>query len=479
MLRYLFHIGLILFLHLPLRHLYAQTNTATISLQAFDGDSDAPLSGTTARLFSLPDSQFVAGMLTSEDGQASLKGISSGQYFLILSFYGYESHSQGILIGKLNQFYDLGKITLQPKENSLKTIEIEGRASNISPELGKKSFAMDEQISQSGGTVLDAMRGLPGITVDSEGKVYLRGSDKVAVVIDGKQSSLTGFGQQTGLANIPAANIERIEIINNPSSKYDASGMAGIINIIYKKEEQAGLKTELGFIFGMGEITERKASLPTEMGRFARNPKYQPSLNLNYSSNKLRASLRGELLRQKKLPNNEFNTRTYDDGRVIASQVPENRVQTQYILHVGLDWLIDNKNTLTFSALLDYETHVDTAQVPYIDLSSDVRKRYWHWSEKEATGFFNYRTTFKHQFRQPGHELETSLQYTRGSEDETYFLRDSSAIRQGLDTTHIIAIEHTGVFFVELHQATVQWQAGGRWQNSVKANPRYLRNRSG
>ena len=86
------------------------------------------------------------------------------------------------------------------------------------------------------------MRNLPGITVDQEGKLELRGSDKVTVLIDGKQSSLTGYGNQKGLSTIPASNIDKIEIISNPSAKYDASGMAGIINIIYKKEVNKGLK---------------------------------------------------------------------------------------------------------------------------------------------------------------------------------------------------------------------------------------------
>jgi outer membrane receptor for ferrienterochelin and colicin len=82
------------------------------------------------------------------------------------------------------------------------------------------------------------MKNLPGITVDQEGKVSLRGSDRVAILIDGRQSSLTGFGNQRGLDGVPAANIEAIEIIHNPSASFDAAGMAGIINIIYRKEQQ-------------------------------------------------------------------------------------------------------------------------------------------------------------------------------------------------------------------------------------------------
>ncbi|WP_222597281.1 TonB-dependent receptor plug domain-containing protein [Chitinophaga pinensis] len=81
------------------------------------------------------------------------------------------------------------------------------------------------------------MKNLPGVTTQ-DGKILLRGSDRIMVLMDGKQTALTGFGGQTSLDNIPASAIEKIEIINNPSSKYDANGNAGIINIIYKKRKR-------------------------------------------------------------------------------------------------------------------------------------------------------------------------------------------------------------------------------------------------
>ena len=103
-----------------------------------------------------------------------------------------------------------------------------------------------------------------------------------------------------GLGNIPAANVERIEIINNPSAKYDAAGMAGIINIIYKKEKEFGLNGSIGLTYGLGELTTRKESLPTHLGRFSLNSKYIPSLSLNYRTAKTNAYFQGEVIRQKK-----------------------------------------------------------------------------------------------------------------------------------------------------------------------------------
>ena len=149
------------------------------------------------------------------------------------------------------------------------------------------------------------------------------------------------------------------------------------------------------------------------------------------------------------MPNNEFTTRTYEDGARTASQVPENRKQTQYILNGGIDWQIDPNNLLTLSSVYDYESHVDTAQVPYIDLNTRERYRYWHWREAEVTGYLNYNLNYEHKFKETGHKLNTSLQYTRGWEDEEYFLSDSSSIRQNFDTTHLDAREYTTLFMTD------------------------------
>ncbi len=105
------------------------------------------------------------------------------------------------------------------------------------------------------------MQNLPGITVQ-DGKVQLRGNDKVTVLIDGKQTALTGFGSQTGLDNIPSSAIDKIEIINNPSSKYDANGNAGIINIIMKKNKQNGWNGKIGFTTGLGSLWVRRRIFP-------------------------------------------------------------------------------------------------------------------------------------------------------------------------------------------------------------------------
>src|SRR5688572_5266090 len=293
------------------------------------------------------------------------------------------------------------------------------------------------------GTILDALKTLPGVTVDQDGKVSLRGSDQVAILIDGRQSSLTGFGSQRGLDSVSAANVESVEIIHNPSARFDAAGMAGIINIIYRQEQQLGFSGDVGLSLGAGQFTKQRPDLPTELGSYTTNEKIIPSLNLNYRTPGTRSFVQGELLLQDDLPNNEFHTRFYDDGRVIESQVPENREQYHYIVKAGSDWTLDTRNTLSASGIYDFETHTDRAQVLFILTATGETERFWFWREKEDTGFANASLSLKHLFATPGHELSLNTPYTRGWEDEAYFLNERSRVREGTDNTHVVGVENT------------------------------------
>ena len=424
-------------------------NKASISGKVVENETGKPMAFAQVVLTATDESTIITGDLSDENGRFTFAGINQGNYVVKCSFIGYGVVNIPIFIGKLNNIYDLGTIELKIEAIQSDEVIVEAKRAILSAGLDKKSYGRDDLLSQSNGSVLEALKILPGVTVNQEGKVILRGSDRVAILIDGQQSSITGFGNQKGLDNIPATNIERIEIINNPSAKYDASGMAGIINIVNKKENREGLNGEIGFAFGLSDLTTRKEDLPTDLGRYSTNPKYIPSLNLNYRNSKVNIFWQSEIMSQHRLPNNEFTTRTYRDGSKTISQVPENRTQTHYIINGGLDWLINAQNILTFFSIVDYESHVDTAQVPYINLNTSQRYRYWHWSEDEVTGYVNFRLNYKHLFYQVGHELKASIQYTRGWEDEAYYLNDSSAVRQSEDDTHIIATEHISNLLID------------------------------
>lgn len=414
-----------------------------ITGQLFDSETQETLPFANVSINSVADNTLVTGAITDIDGRFEIQEIPLGKYEVYFSFIGYASAQQTLVAGGLNTIFDLGKIELQPSAEALEEVQVMAKQATTNSDLNKKSFSLADNIAQSGGSVLDAMKTMPGVTFDQDGKVVLRGSDKVVVLIDGKQSSLTGFGNQKGLGNIPASNIEKIEIINNPSAKYDANGFAGIVNIIYKKEKQTGLNGDVGLSFGLGALGKRQEDTPTDLGSFSTNPKLIPSINLNYRTGKLNYFLQSEFILQEALPNNEFTTRNYDDGRNIISQVPENRKQFRSIINGGIDYDMDDNNSFTFSGLYDREKHIDTSQVAFINLDNNTRNRFYNWQEDEVTRYINAAVNYRHKFEQAGHTVSANAQYTQGLEDETYSLNDSSAVRIGRDKTNIRAIENT------------------------------------
>jgi outer membrane receptor protein involved in Fe transport len=417
--------------------------SATVSGRVADQGTGLPLAFASISISDEKSGALVTGAISDSTGRFVIDGLPKGSYIISFSYLGYATVRRAFLAGELNRVFDLGRIGMAVAAESIREVTVTAQKSVVDAGLDKKTFSIADNIAQSGGSVLDAMKTMPGVTVDQEGKVVLRGSDKVVVLIDGRQSSLTGFGNQKGLESIPASGIDRIEIINNPSAKYDAAGMAGIINIIYKTEKKAGFNGDAGFSYGLGTFFRAKPDLPTQLGSYKLNPKYIPAVNLNYKTPHLLFFLQSEMMVQDMLPNNEFTTRYYNDGTSTASQVPENRSQTHYIEKAGISWQINDRNALTLSGIYDWEIHIDTAQVPYIDLRTAKRNRYWGWREEEITGYMNYTAAFRHKFDEPGHELTVNGLYTKGWENENYMLRDSSAIRQGTDSTHILAIEHT------------------------------------
>lgn len=434
------------------------------------------LASATATLRNPQSGEIVGLALTDSAGRFSIVGAPIGDFVVVASHTGYSAVEREVLIGALNNIYDLGEISLAAAADQTASaardevvVMARRRAQGLSADLDKNTFQLEDNIAQSGGSVLDAMKALPGVAVTREGTVSLRGSDRVTILIDGKPSALTGYGNQTGLSSIPAANIESIEVINNPSSRYDSAGMAGIINIIYRKTNQSGLSGDASLSTGVGALQKRREDLPTQLGSFSNNWKLIPSLNLNYNTDAARYLVQAEILGQRNLPNNEFTTRFYNDGRIIDSQVPENREQVHYILKGGMDRTLGNGDTFGLSALYDFEHHKDVAQVPFINRVTGQRLRYWFWEEQEDTGNVNVTAAYKREFDEPGHTLSFSLQYNRAWEDEAYYLNEESPVRVGKDTTHIIATEHTIPLLIDY----VRPLASGRIEAGIKLQTRW------
>ncbi|GHV00724.1 TonB-dependent receptor [Bacteroidia bacterium] len=308
--------------------------------------------------------------------------------------------------------------------------------------MEKKSYSMTDNPAHSGGSALQAMQGLPGITV-VDNRVQLRGSDRVAILVDGKQTALTGFDNQSGLDNIPASAIDRIEIINNPSSRYDAGGNAGIINIIYKKESRRGFNGKAGLTGGLGALWEKHANLPAIRPQYMATPKINPSLMLGYRKKKVNVFFQGDYLYTRTLNKNEFADRYYIAGdSTIRQQTKRNRNTGFLTLKSGVDLNLTLKDIFTISALYGSEKIIDRGDEPFFNADLTTRYRLWQFLEDELKTTVMATASWQHRFDREGHTLSAGFNYTFHREDEKYFFTNIMPAFTGLDSFKLISDEH-------------------------------------
>ncbi|WP_199117262.1 TonB-dependent receptor domain-containing protein [Pedobacter sp. ASV28] len=460
----------ILFLLLFSLTVRSQSTTTTISGIIKDNKSKAVMPYVNIIVKHKPDQKFVTGTITDEEGRFKLAELAKGSYNIEFSLVGYLKKVQEVNIGTLSTFLDLGEVYLNEDAQTLNTVTIVSQASEgLSDKMDKKTFTLANNVAQSGGSVLQAMQNLPGVTIQ-DGKIQLRGNDKVAVLVDGKQNAMTGFGSQTSLDNIPASAIERIEIINNPSSKYDANGNAGIINIIYKKNKQEGFNGKIGLTSGLGALWVRKENLPDIRPQYQATPKINPSLSLNYRKNKLNTFLQADWLYTQTLNRNEFATRTYDDGTVINQQVKRNRTTTYSTAKTGIDWNPDEYNSLTISGYFNREKIIDKGDIPYFNTDFSQRLRLWQFLEDEVKYTVTGSAIYQHKFKQPGHLLNASLNYTWHREDEKYFFTNIMPTFTGEDAFKLLSDEHV----VDVSLDYIKPLKQGRIETGIKLRRRTI-----
>lgn len=463
----------LLLILLSVSFIKAQVSNVTVSGIVKDKQDKNNLAYTNIILKKAGDETFVAGTITNEEGRFSLEGIKPDNYHLEISISGYNSQNQNLFIGSLSGFIEVPIIELESssstKETKIEEVVLTSSKKNeISDKMDKKTYSVADNISQSGGSILQSMQNLPGVTVQ-DGKVQLRGNDKVTVLIDGKQTALTGFGSQSGLDNIPASAIDKIEIINNPSSKYDANGNAGIINIIMKKNTKNGWNGKVGFTYGTGSLWVRKENLPTIRPQYTFTPKINPSVSLNYRKDKVNIFLQADNLYTETLNKNEFLTRTYDDGTVINSQLKRNRNTNYLTTKAGIDWNIDAQNTLTISGSYGSEKIIDRGDQPFFNKDLSQRLRLWQFLEDELKTTIMGSASYQHKFKDAGHLLNVGFNYTFHREDEKYFYDNYLPTSTGTDAFKLLSDEQVYDFNIDY----VQPLKYGRIETGIK-----LRNRS-
>ncbi len=237
-----------------------------------DSLTKEPIEFASIALLRLRDSVAIAGSLTNGKGQFSMEELPPGRYILRINSIGYRKmDSKPFMLSPMDPLKDFGTIYVSSTQKNLKEVEVTSEKADYINSLDKKVFNVDKDIVSTGGSASDVLKNVPSVNVDIDGKVSLRGSENLQILIDGKPSGLGGGDRATLLQQLPADAIEQIEIITNPSARYDAEGMAGIINIKTKKDRRAGLNGSLSA--GVGT-----------------NDKYNGGITLNNRSKKTNTS---------------------------------------------------------------------------------------------------------------------------------------------------------------------------------------------
>lgn len=448
---------------------FSQNTSVTVSGTVKDSTTKANLLYVNVQLKNAADASFVTGTVSNDAGLFTLTNVKPGNYIIELSYVGYIAKKQSLFVGSSTQFLNIPTIEIQENKQLLGEVVVTAQEEDVSSKMDKKSFSVDDNISQKGGSVLQAMQNLPGVTVQ-DGKVNLRGSDKIVVLIDGKQSALTGFGSQTGLDNLPASAIDRIEIINNPSAKYDANGNAGIINIIYKKEKQEGFNGKLGLASGLGALWEKRANYPTIRPQYQATPKINPSLSLNYRKSKVNLFFNGDYLYTETLNKNEFVERTYDNGDIVFQQLKRNRNTTFITTKAGLDYNLDANNLFTVSGLFGTEKIIDNGDEPFFENDFNNRYRLWQFLEDELKTTVVGSVIYQHKFKEPGKVLNAGFNYTFHREDEQYFFDNILPTSTGRDAFKLLSDESVYDFNLDY----IQPLKYGRFETGLKFRRRNI-----
>ena len=213
-----------------------------ISGQLFNQEGQ-PLEFASIVLYPIGDSTYIRGAITSQSGVFKFENLAPGSYQLVVQMLGFEDFGQQV---NLSSNVVLEAIKLKEETNFLNEIEVVAERSYLESRLGKKVLRIGQDLSNTGSNVLEALERIPSITTTERGGVQIRGSENVIIYINGKETKR----KSSTLQFISADVLDRIEVITNPSAKYDAEGVAGIINLVYKKGENDKIETRRNFEYG-------------------------------------------------------------------------------------------------------------------------------------------------------------------------------------------------------------------------------------
>ena len=385
----------------------------TLTGQVKNADSKKPIAYAKIFLLSARDSSVVTGGLADSLGNFIIEEIMVGPYIAKISSFGYSAlFVDSLFFHPKSPRKDLGAIYMV-RNDTLAGVDVVFERTEVEAQIDKKVFNVDKQLTSQGGTAVDVLQNIPSVTVDMDGNISLRGSANVTILIDGRPSSITGGGRQGALTSIPASSIESIEIITNPSAKYDPDGMSGIINIILKKNKLKGFNGNIDLSLENGIHPDSLNAFPKLLG-FG----YNTSFNLAYR-NKFFNVYGGFSSNWYEGYRNydQINETFYSSG---YNRIEQHRTGTHLrqgnLVKAGSDFYINSKNTLGFSFNGNIGREERTGDMFYYEADSVANYNVWQrLSDDPGTrNGFDASLYYTKKFNESDHKLDFNGQYSKG-----------------------------------------------------------------
>lgn len=316
----------------------AQNNSASVSGKIIN-DNGTPAPSASVALFILKDSSLNKVVITSNEGEFEIPGLKPGKYFLTITSVGYKKSGSKSFELREAQSYFLAPITISIDRTKLADVNVQSNKPMIEVTADKTIFNVEGSINATGSNAFELLQKSPGITIDKDDNISLKGKNGVRIYIDGKPSQIGGKDLSEFLRSINSADLEAIEMISNPSAKYDASGNAGIINLRLKKNKNFGTN---------GSLSVGAA--------FAHSPKANSALNINHRDKTV--NIFGNY------SNNFGQRRTFFDLYRLQNDTVYDQHTINYSdphIHnfkTGIDFFINAKNTLGFIVNGNFNTSI-------------------------------------------------------------------------------------------------------------------------
>lgn len=342
-----------------------------ISGRVLDSKSGENVEYASVAVLNPKDSSLVTGTVTAPNGTFSVK-VAQGSYLVRITFMGYTTYfyPEKVAVSAKQPSVNLGKIKISPAAVMMDEVVVTAERTMVEYQLDKRVVNVDKNLVASGGTATDVLEQVPSVAVDNDGNVTLRGSTNVKVLINGRPYELMGNDLETLLEQIPASTVENVEVITNPSAKYDPEGMSGIINLKLKDKTAGALG--LNGVVNVNGGTPLWFTIPDPMPRVV--PIAMGSVNLNYTTEKFNLFVSADGGRRSRGSYGHSFVERLNNGTPWSRDTMDSyniRQNTMGSVKVGGEYYINDKNSLLFSYQLRGGKRQRMSLINSTDLFSD------------------------------------------------------------------------------------------------------------